>query len=304
MEHNRVGTPEHMRLLLAFDAAYESLAAVALCSFLAHNSIERVVVVTPPATSLVSLAVITAHFQTPLEQITIPADAACESLSISVKGYFYCIEAIEQVCHGDLAHSPGRYLYIDADTLCVRSIAPLARLPLNDMQPMAACSHGRPMADRQLLLDLEGPYHYFNAGVLLFDSQLLARQLLSRDVVRYYIENEAICRFREQCALNAVLRGKTRYLPSQYNYLSWMRPRVTGGKWHQLSTNPMAYCLDHVREMLAIVHLSAGGIPSRLPSDKHEDVDNYWLEIDRLLHNRSSDGTMHIPTFDEFRQST
>jgi lipopolysaccharide biosynthesis glycosyltransferase len=272
-----------LRLLLAIDASFEPLAAVAVYSFLLHNQWQSIVVVTPETTQLHQLPKLAARFETTLLQLTIPPAAPCHQLPQAVKPYFYCIEAIEQTCHGALAAEPGRYLYVDADTLCMRNLSELERLPLSIERPLAACSHGRPMIDRQLVLELETPYHYFNAGVLLFESELLSSLFHSQEVVEFYLNNQAICRFREQCALNSLLRDKIRFMPNQYNYLSWMRPRVAGGQWHQISANPMAYCLEHVREELAIAHLSAGAIPSRLSPERREAVDIYWLELAEQL---------------------
>lgn len=290
--------PPPLRLLLALDSNFEQLAAVALCSFLLHNQLQQVVVITPQVTELQWLPNIAASFHTPLQHVPIPAEAACEQLPQAIRPYFYCIEAIDQVCHGSLANDPGRYLYIDADTLCIRELSELAQLPLQSAQPLAACSHGRPMHDRQLLLKLDSPYHYFNAGVLLFETAPLASHFSSQAVVDYYSSNQAICRFREQCALNGLLRGKLQFLPNQYNYLSWMRPRVADGPWQQLASNPMAYCLPDVRKQLAIVHLSAGAIPSRLPAERLEGVDHYWLALaNRLRHPRDSWGLQELPTY-------
>ncbi len=303
MERNSAATHPALRLLLALDRSFEPLAAVALCSFLAHNRFERVVVVTPNGTHLSDLLTIAGQFQTRLDQIHIPADGACEALEPSVKGYFYCIEAFEAVCHGALAHDHGRYLYVDADTLCIRDLTELSHLPLSETRPLAACSHGRPMVDRQLVLELDSPYHYFNAGVLLFDSWQLAAHISSNRVVSYFQENRAICRFREQCALNALLRGKVRFLPNQYNYLSWMRPRVAGGAWHDLSANPMAYCLAYVREELAIAHLSAGAIPSRLAPERLESVDTYWLNLDSILKANIHQEGLQPPRFQDYMQT-
>jgi hypothetical protein len=204
MERSSAATNQALRLLLALDSDFEPLAAVALGSFLAHNHFERVVVVTPNGTHLNTLPAIAGRFQTALNHITIPTDAACEALDRSVRGYFYCVEALEEVCHGSLATD----LYVDSDTLCVRELTELAELPLSETQPLAACSHGRPMVDRQLILELDSPYHYFNAGVLLFDSWRLAAHISSNSIVSYFQANRAVCRFREQCALNAMLRGK------------------------------------------------------------------------------------------------
>lgn len=172
------------------------MAAVALTSFLLNNRFERVVVVTPEDTRLQTLPRIATHLQTPFQQLTIPGTAACEQLDPLVKPYFYCIEAIDQACHGPLATEPGRYLDVDADMLCVRSLPELAQLTLSTKRPVAACSHGRPLVDRQLLLQLESPYHYFNAGILLFDSRTLAPHLDSEAVVSFFQANRALCRFR------------------------------------------------------------------------------------------------------------
>lgn len=301
MEPASVTANQALRLLLALDAGFEPLAAVALTSFLLHNRFERVVVVTPAGTQLQTLPGIAEQLQTSCQHLNIPETAACEQLDPQVKPYFYCIEAIEQVCHGPLAAEPGRYLYVDADTLCVRTISELERLPLGPEKPMAACSHGRPMIDRQLLLQLESPYHYFNAGILLFDSKALAPHLSGEAVVNYFLANRALCRFREQCALNALLRGKVQYLPNQYNYLSWMRPRVSSGSWHQLNANPMAYCLGSVHEELAIAHLSAGALPARLESEKLEQIDSYWLELETLIQSSKELHATSEHTFQRFR---
>ena len=111
----------------------------------------------------------------PLRHQAIGDDAALHQLPAAVRPYFFCIEALQQ-------SEPGRYLYVDADTLCVNP----RRSTLSEERPLAAASHGRPMPDRALLFGLETSYHYFNAGVLLFDSSLLAK-LLTYSVVQYFL---------------------------------------------------------------------------------------------------------------------
>ena len=103
--------------------------------------------------------------------------------------YFFCIEALLQ--------RPGRYLYVDADTLCVSELSALEDLPLDVAS--VACSHGRPMHDRALVLGLESPFHYFNAGVMLFDASALASRITPAAVVDF-TKHRALCRFREQCS--------------------------------------------------------------------------------------------------------
>ena len=270
-----------MHLLLALDQGFEPLAAVALTSYLLHHPFSSVVLVTPADQRMHQLEGIAAAFECPCRHQPIATEAALHRLPADLQPYFFCIEALQQ-------SEPGRYLYVDADTLCVAGLAALEQLPLGGTTPLAACSHGRPMPDRALVLGLEGPYHYFNAGILLFDSVLLNALLRPEQVVDYYLQHRALCRFREQCSLNALLSGKVQFLPGQYNVLSWMRARQSSSPWHDVASNPMAYCLPDVRDKKAIVHLSAGAIPDRLPPERLEQPDLYWLKLQKALQQRGS----------------
>ncbi len=270
-----------MHLLLALDQGFEPLAAVALTSYLLHQPFTSVVLVTPADQRMHQLEAIAAAFECPCRHQPIAPEAASHRLPSEVQPYFFCIEALQQ-------REPGRYLYVDADTLCVAGLEPLAELPLHASNPLAASSHGRPMHDRSLLLGLEGPYHYFNAGVLLFDSVLLNAVLRPEQVVDYFLQHQALCRFREQCALNALLSGQVQFLPGQYNLLSWMRSRQSSAPWHNVACNPMAYCLPDVREKMAIAHLSAGALPDRLPPERLERPDRYWLMLQQALQQQQS----------------
>ena len=269
-----------MHLLLALDRGFEALGSVALTSYLLHHRFESVVLVTPPDQRLLQLEAVAAGFGIPLVWQPIGPEAALHRLEPALQPYFFCIEALQQ--------QSGRYLYVDADTLCVRELSALEDLPLDALHPLAACSHGRPMPDRSLVLGLETPYHYFNAGVMLFDAEALASRISSASVVDYYRKHRALCRFREQCALNGLLRGQVQYLPGQYNLLSWMRERQAQGRWHNVAANPMAYCLPDVRERMAIVHLSAGALPDRVEPSRHERVDRYWLYLKNSLKQENA----------------
>ena len=167
-----------MHLLLALDKGFESLAAVAIASYLSHHRFESVVLVTPADQRLDRLEAVAAVFDVPLDWQPIPDDAAIHRLPRDLQPYFYCIEALRQ-------REPGRYLYVDADTFCVAGLESLEVLPLDDQTPLAACSHGRPMPDRSLVLGLDSPFHYFNAGVMLFDSATLAELVTPAAVVEY-----------------------------------------------------------------------------------------------------------------------
>ncbi|QNI69373.1 glycosyltransferase [Cyanobium sp. NS01] len=278
-----------LTLVFSIDSGYEELAAIALCSVLLHNKIARVMVVTPKDCLLSRLPEIASSFSSELEQVHIRDNSPLHSLPPSVRPYFYCVEALE------LAPIPGRYLCIDADTLCVSNMTALEQLPLTADKPIASCSHGRPMPDRQLILDLKSSYHYFNAGVMLFDAEHLRACISCKEIVDFYQANPALCRFREQCALNALLKNRVQYLPLQYNYLSWMRERNATHTWHDQAANPMVNSLADARRNLVIAHLSAGALPDRLPNERLEPIDTYWLAIHKHLNIGKS--PRDLPTY-------
>ena len=58
------------------------------------------------------LIALASAFHLPLRLQPIPERSALSELPDEVRPYFFCIEALQQ-------DQPGRYLYVDADTLCV-----------------------------------------------------------------------------------------------------------------------------------------------------------------------------------------
>lgn len=265
-----------MHLVLALDKSFEHLAAVAVTSFLLHHKFESILIVSPEKEKFKVIDAIAQSFGIPYIHQPISLDSPLHLLESDIRPYFYCIEALDQ-------EAPGRYLYVDADTLCITDLDMLSDLQLDADAPLAACSHGRPMPDRSLILGLQTPFHYFNAGVLFFDSNLLKRLLSPMMVVDYYLKNKALCRFREQCCLNALLNGHVQFLPSQFNVLSWMRERQSRHRWQDISVNSMAYCLPYVRENMSIVHFSNGALPNKINVERHERMDHYWLLVEKNL---------------------
>ena len=110
-----------MHLLLALDQGFEQLAAVSLTSYLLHQRFESVVLVTPEEQRLARLEAIAEGFGTPVVWQPIGPKAALHRLEPALQPYFFCIEALRQ-------SRPGRYLYADADTLCVRGLLALEDL--------------------------------------------------------------------------------------------------------------------------------------------------------------------------------
>jgi lipopolysaccharide biosynthesis glycosyltransferase len=270
---------DHLSLLYALDAGFEELALLSLASFLLHNKFRRVYCATSSEYDAARLASLCDRYGQSFVPLPIPDSHPITVLSPAVQPYFYCIAAIDMI-----PPDAGSVLYADADTLCVSSLETLANLQLNGEQPVAACSHGRPMLDRQLALGLASAYHYFNAGLLLFNPATYPEMARATAVIDYYLQHEVLCRFREQCALNSLLKHRVAFLPSSYNYLSWMRPRLSDHIWQNPLHNPFAAQLEHIRSSVKIAHLSARALPSLLPVDRLEPLDRYWLHLrERLI---------------------
>ena len=285
-----------LSLLYALDGGFEELALVSMASFLTHFRFCKVYCATPSgydASRLASLCQQLGHAFVPLP---IPGSHVIAALPPVVQPYFYCIAAIDLI-----PADAGSVLYADADTLCVASLQALVDLRLSGDQPLAACSHGRPMLDRQLALGLASPFHYFNAGLLLFDPATYPQHACASAVVDYYLQHEVLCRFREQCALNALLKDRVAFLPSSYNYLSWMRPRLADHIWQNPLHNAFATQLEHIRSSVTIAHLSAWALPSCMAADRLEPLDRYWLALRKQLNGGL--GAEPLPTFVDYMAS-
>ena len=85
-----------MHLLLALDKGFESLATVAISSYLSHHRFESVVLVTPEDQRLHQLEAVAAAFDVPVEWQPIQKDAALHRLPRELQPYFFCIEALQQ----------------------------------------------------------------------------------------------------------------------------------------------------------------------------------------------------------------
>ena len=281
-----------LSLLYAIDSSFEDLACVSLASFLVHNRFHSVYCITPQ------------HFPEKFRSICLQANVALEVLHIpsnhpiyqlpdSVSPYFYCVAGFDL-----LSNVENNVLYVDADTLCTETIDELSSFIFADQIYLAACSHGRPMIDRQLALGLQSPYHYFNAGVFLFNPSRLPASTTPASLVHYYQRNTSLCRFREQCSLNAQFRHNVAFLPSNYNYLSWMRPRLSDHVWHNPLHNPFSTNLEYIRATLKIAHFSAKALPLSIPTSMYELIDFYWHDIFTSLKCGLS--VLSLPTFKSY----
>ena len=112
---------------------------------------------------------------------------------------------------------------------------------------------------------------------MLFDARLCQSDRPA-SVVDYYRKHR-VCVVFENKRSERVIAGRVQYLrPVQPVEL--MRERQAQGRYN-VAANPMAYCLPDVRQRMAIVHLSAGALPTQVEPSRHERVDRYWLYLEQ-----------------------
>jgi lipopolysaccharide biosynthesis glycosyltransferase len=123
---------------------------------------------------------------------------------------------------------PSRYrsiVYIDGDTQVVGDIVPLVELDVPSGLVAAAPDCAWVTAARWRFegsylerLGVSDPAQYVNTGVLAFARDTLDRVM--PEALGYFLANSEACRFVDQSALNAVMRGKLFPLSPRYNFLT------------------------------------------------------------------------------------
>jgi len=285
--------PMSFQLVYAIDAACLELAALSFISVCLHSRPVSLRVLTPKGVDTALLQQLAELMTVSFLHQQLPQHTPLQRLAAPLQPYFYCLEALS-------TSMPGPMLLLDADTLCVADLSPLTTFKLTANYPIAACSHHRPMPDRQLALQLLSPFHYINAGVLLADPLHLASHFSVNDAVRFFEQQSPLCRFREQCVLNHMLAGRFQHLPARYNLLSWMRYRARRSPWQNQAVNPMASVLPEERHHAAIVHFSNGCLPHHLPWHQRDHFDRYWLQLHRCLQRWRQGGGPMPPQWPRF----
>ncbi len=140
----------------------------------------------------------------------------------------------------------GRFLYLDADTLCDVDLSELNELDM--LGAPAAFVPEAPLAgavDRFVAEQLgNSPTEpYYNSGVMLVDVPEWRRQRVTERAMEYIAAQRPP--FHDQSALNVVLRGNAVTLDERFNCIANMRKhwpalRRTGG-----STNRLVHFVDY-----------------------------------------------------------
>jgi len=110
----------------------------------------------------------------------------------------------------------GRMLYLDGDTLVVRSIAELDCMDMRG-SPLAAArgDRGGPHTSR---LGLDDTYAYFNSGVMLLDLDAWRRDQVTERALKWARDHAEVLRFADNDPLVALYGNKFTQFDGRYNY--------------------------------------------------------------------------------------
>lgn len=109
-----------------------------------------------------------------------------------------------------------RYIYLDADTMCISSLESIWNLDLHG-KPMGAVSERESaVAYRAGYLHLKNG-KYFNDGVMLVDISAWEKQQVTEKAFSYQCEPRKRFLGQSQDVLNLVFDGRNYFLPSDYN---------------------------------------------------------------------------------------
>lgn len=150
---------------------------------------------------------------------------------------YYKISVLARLVLADhLPRDYDRIVYLDGDTLVEGDARFLTTAPIPDGGIMAtldaddAVSRGDnpfapEMEERFRLLGLDEADVYVNTGVLA--ASMASWRAAMADAAAFYLENYGICRFFDQCAINATLGDRRHFMSPAYNFQpSFMRWRL------------------------------------------------------------------------------
>ena len=159
------------------------------------------------------------------QQITvIPLDGFEERVRALAGGHFdagrFTTAALARIfAPAYLPQEEERYLYIDSDTLVMRSLSPLWE---TETEGKTAAMVAEPTIYREVRnnLGLADGEPYFNSGVMLVNRRLWIQQEITEQCMEYFRACGGSLPFPDQDLLNHALRGKVHVLPPCWNFFT------------------------------------------------------------------------------------
>jgi len=112
----------------------------------------------------------------------------------------------------------GKVLYLDADILCVGSLAELIEMDFGDNAAIVVPDADETTRRRCAALQLSSQ-KYFNSGVMYMNVDVWLAKEITEKTIHAILENGKDYRFPDQDALNVVLEGQVQFIDRKFNFL-------------------------------------------------------------------------------------
>lgn len=262
--------PAISRIFMAFEPSYWRGMLCTMGSLLRHvGAPVTVEVLTRPEHTLALQKVLdqtrrlnTGEVDVRIIPMSAGALAECDS-------YSYCdhlkAETLFRLYYFDASKAVGASAYIDIDVVYRAPLAQFSMAVPADL-PMAATPHDK--ASTSVLELNPGHGAYFNAGVLLFNSEQFIDEIVERmEAARRLMP--AVTRLEQSChdqdALNIAFEGRWAVMPHQFNYVSIDKKPIDYGQAHILhatgSRKPWMLASGHRYAQAYDEEMAALGIP-------------------------------------------
>ena len=111
-----------------------------------------------------------------------------------------------------------RVLYLDIDMIVTDSLLPIWQTDLGESACAAVTDPGTDLQEFAQRFGLQGPSDYFNAGMILFDLDIVRRETLFQKALDALQADPETFTYADQDALNVVYWGRWHALDPSYNF--------------------------------------------------------------------------------------
>lgn len=167
-----------------------------------------------------------------------------------------------------------RLLYLDSDILCLGDLGPLADAAPEGEVAAVVSDVGKTPGNRMAALGMTGG-RYFNSGVMLIRVPLWNSLQVSERTLHLLEETPGRFLLPDQDALNVLLEGRLRYLPSAWNCMSLAPADVASAVLLHCAAHPKpwrAACGTPAQGLYLGIEARTpwGGLPLEPPKDYQE----------------------------------
>lgn len=132
-----------------------------------------------------------------------------------------------------------RVLYLDADIICLGSMADITRMGMDGKIVAAVADVPRSQYKNKGNIGLVTDEPYFNSGVLYIDIGKWNRSHITQDVIKILIDSDGRFPYPDQDALNKALSGKVAFIDKRWNlFRNHLKPDSDTVFLHYLNDKP------------------------------------------------------------------